>query len=298
MNKKVIIGICVVIFAFALSMAYVISNKSVDIKEQIPVDKTSIVTNPEFVEFMNVRFTPAKVPGLSRDMEKYAINFTEQNLESVPKIKQLLEYAISAPRMQLCDMVTLEENNPSSKYKIITLRPFSFLAQGYLTFEESEQYHLWADKSLEAHQIPTLPDHYYMRYKGEVFTLTFVPLSEEEAYQRHYGIDESVLSPESTSPRLCVMTDSYSYVQGDTIKITGKTKSAEPPLLMQIRFEGALVDEKTFPISEDGSFLQTVIASGPLWVNAGEYEITVSDSRGLSYGVTFELIPRSDSKMP
>ncbi|MEM4253483.1 MAG: hypothetical protein QXE84_08180, partial [Candidatus Nitrosotenuis sp.] len=132
MNKRVIIGICVVIFAFVLvSTVYVFSNKPVEIQEQIPANNTSIVTNPEFVEFMNVRFTPAKFPGLSRDMEKYAINFTEQDLESVPKVKQMLEHALSAPRMQLCNMITLEENSPPSKYKIITLRPFSFLAQSY-----------------------------------------------------------------------------------------------------------------------------------------------------------------------
>jgi hypothetical protein len=147
MNKKVIVGICVVIFAFALASTAYVFSKPADIEEQVPVDKTPMVANPEFVEFMNVRFTPAKVPGLSRDMEKYAINFTEQDLESVPKVKQMLEHAISAPRMLLCDMVTLEYNNPPSKYKIIELKPFSFLTQSYLTSHESDQYHLWADKT-------------------------------------------------------------------------------------------------------------------------------------------------------
>ncbi|CDI05007.1 hypothetical protein NITUZ_140082 [Candidatus Nitrosotenuis uzonensis] len=249
----------------------------------------------EFVEFMNVRFTPAKFPGLTRDMEKYAINFTEQDLESVPKVKQMLEHALSAPKMQLCDMVTLEENNPPSKYKIITLRPFSFLTQSYLISQESNQYHSWANKNLEAYQVPTLPDYHYLRYKGEVFTLTFIPLSEQEAYQRYYGIDESLLGPENTSPRLCVITDSYSYVQGDTIKISGQAKFTDPPLLMQIRFEGILVEEKIIPISEDGSFSQSVITSGTSWYHVGEYEIVVSDSKGVSYGVTFELTPRNDS---
>jgi hypothetical protein len=190
----------------------------------------------------------------------------------------------------------LEENDPPSKYKIIELGPFSFLTQSYLTSQESNQYHLWADKNLESHPVSTLPDYHYLRYKGEVFTLTFIPLSEEKVYQRYYGIDES-LGSENTSPSLCVMTDSYSYIQGDTIKIVGKTRFTDPPLLMQIRFEGILVDEKTFPVSEDGSFLQTVNTSGPAWNHIGEYEITVSDSKGLSYGVTFELMPKSESKM-
>jgi hypothetical protein len=143
MNKRNIVGICIVISAFVLvSTAYVF--KPVVIQEQIPVNNASIVADPEFVEFMNVEFAPAKIPGLARDMEKYAINFTEQDLESIPKVKQMLEHAISAPRMLLCDMVTLEDNNPPSKYKIIELRPFSFLTQSYLTSHESDQYHLWA----------------------------------------------------------------------------------------------------------------------------------------------------------
>jgi len=76
-----------------------------------------------------------------------------------------------------------------------------------------------------------------------------------------------------------VSTDKLSYFGGDTIVISGNVKAilSGTPILIQVfdplsnRIEIAQKD-----VAQDGSFIHTIKATGPLWEKYGEYTVKVS----------------------
>jgi len=77
---------------------------------------------------------------------------------------------------------------------------------------------------------------------------------------------------------LTVMTDNNHYDEGDTIVISGQVETViiNTPLILQIFFDGNLVDIVQFFPAPDGKYSHTLIAEKPLWKNPGEYLVRVS----------------------
>lgn len=294
MNKKILIGIGIVSLTLVLLSTINGFHKPTDNQENIPITKDkSISVNNEFAEIIIVTFAPKKFTGLERGYEDKASNITEQDLESVPKIKQVLEYALMASKMQLNDTDTFVKDDPPSKYIIYQSGPFTFDAESYLTSNELNQYHLWTDKNLIAYPVLTLPDYHFLKYKDEVFTMYFVSTSQPKPNQ---SISYDTSNVTKGSPKIKVNTDSLSYHPGDTITISGNATLTDPTLLIQIFYQGNLVDMVTVTLQEDGRFSHKVIVSGPLWESFGEYSLVVTDSKGHTSTTIFDLIPTTSSE--
>ena len=288
MNKKILIGIGLVSLTLVLLITinnfYILTDNPKDIS--IVRDKSINVDN-EFAEIIIVTFTPEKFTGLERGYEDKASNITEQDLESVPKLKQVLEYALTVSETQLNDTDTFVVDDPPSKYVVYQSGPFTFDAESYLTSNELNQYHSWTDKNLIAYPVLTLPDYHFLKYKDEVFTMYFVSTSQPKPNQ---SISYDTSDVTKDSPQIKVNTDSLSYHLGDTIAISGNTTLTEPTLLIQIFYQGNLVDMVTVTLHEDGSFSHDVVASGPLWESFGEYTLVATDSEGHTSTTIFDLI--------
>ncbi len=80
------------------------------------------------------------------------------------------------------------------------------------------------------------------------------------------------------TPSITTSTDKTSYINGDTIVISGAVKSVVPgtPLTIQI-FDNNnnLVQIAQIDVSQDGKYDYTIKAVGPLWKTSGTYTIKV-----------------------
>jgi predicted secreted protein with PEFG-CTERM motif len=78
-------------------------------------------------------------------------------------------------------------------------------------------------------------------------------------------------------PFITVQTDDNHYDEGDTIVISGNVKTiiADTPVLIQIIYEGSIIEIAQITIAQDGSFSKTVLAEKPVWKNEGAYLIRV-----------------------
>jgi predicted secreted protein with PEFG-CTERM motif len=77
-------------------------------------------------------------------------------------------------------------------------------------------------------------------------------------------------------PPLSIQTNSPSYNQGDTIVINGQIKNALNDTAITVRIVNSLknmVSIAQFVPRSDGSFSTKVLATGPLWTQAGTYTI-------------------------
>jgi len=91
-----------------------------------------------------------------------------------------------------------------------------------------------------------------------------------------------------------VNTDRLSYIDGDTIVISGNVKAilTGTPILIQIfdplsnRIEIAQKD-----VAQDGSYIHTIKATGPLWEKYGEYTVKVSFGPVDTVEVIFSFVP-------
>ena len=79
-------------------------------------------------------------------------------------------------------------------------------------------------------------------------------------------------------PFLTVETDDGHYDEGDTVVISGQlaTIIVDTPIILQLWYEGNLLDAAQFDPAQDGSYSHTIIAERPLWRHEGEYLIIVS----------------------
>lgn len=101
---------------------------------------------------------------------------------------------------------------------------------------------------------------------------------------------------QSDIPFLTVITDDNHYDEGDTIVISGQvaTVIAETPIILQVWFEGNMIDIAQFFPAQDGSYSHTIIAERPSWKNEGEYLIRVSHGEGNIAETSLEFTPKKE----
>lgn len=97
-------------------------------------------------------------------------------------------------------------------------------------------------------------------------------------------------------PFLTVKTDDNRYDEGDTVVISGQlaTVIVGHPIILQIWFEGNLIDAAQFDPAQDGSYSHTIIAEKPLWRQAGEYLVRVSHGEGNIAETTLTFTPKQE----
>ena len=74
---------------------------------------------------------------------------------------------------------------------------------------------------------------------------------------------------------ISVETDESNYQEGDTIIISGEVSTliGETQITMQL-FKGAnMIEIAQIKVSQDGNYVHTIIAQGPLWKNQGDYTV-------------------------
>jgi predicted secreted protein with PEFG-CTERM motif len=74
---------------------------------------------------------------------------------------------------------------------------------------------------------------------------------------------------------ISVKTDESNYHEGDTIIISGdvSTLIGETQVTMQLFKEANMIEIAQIKVSQDGNYVHTIIAQGPLWKNQGDYTV-------------------------
>ena len=94
----------------------------------------------------------------------------------------------------------------------------------------------------------------------------------------------------STLPPLSIQTDLPTYSQGDTVVITGHVREVENSTAITLRVFNSLknlISVAQLTPSSDGSFTKTVLATGPLWKDAGNYTLIAQYGRYTQVNATF-----------
>lgn len=105
-----------------------------------------------------------------------------------------------------------------------------------------------------------------------------------------------VFAQSSDIPFLTVKTDDNHYDEGDTIVISGQLRTVIPatPIILQVWFEGNMIDIAQFFPAQDGSYSHTIIAEKPSWKKAGEYTVRVSHGEGNISETTLNFTPKKE----
>ncbi len=105
-----------------------------------------------------------------------------------------------------------------------------------------------------------------------------------------------VFAQSDNIPFLTVITDDNHYDDGDTVVVSGQvaTVIGGTPIILQIWFEGNMIDIAQFFPAQDGSYSQTIIAEKPSWRNEGEYLIRVSYGEGNIAESTITFTPKQE----
>lgn len=95
---------------------------------------------------------------------------------------------------------------------------------------------------------------------------------------------------------ITIQTDDNNYDEGDTIVVSGQVQTvvAGTPIVLQIFYEGNMIDIAQITVAKDGSYSHTVIAEGPLWSKAGDYLIRASYGEGNIAETQFNFAPKTD----
>lgn len=98
-----------------------------------------------------------------------------------------------------------------------------------------------------------------------------------------------------TNP-ITVQTDDNNYDEGDAIVISGEVTTVVQgtPIVLQIFFEGNLIDIAQITVAQDGSYTNTVIAQGPLWKKSGDYLIRALFGEGNIAETEFNFSLKTD----
>lgn len=98
-----------------------------------------------------------------------------------------------------------------------------------------------------------------------------------------------------TNP-LTVQTDDNNYDEGDTIVISGDVTTVVfgTPVVLQIFYQGNMIDIAQITVAQDGSYTHTILAEGPLWNKAGEYTVRASFGEGNIAETNFSFSPKTD----
>jgi hypothetical protein len=97
-------------------------------------------------------------------------------------------------------------------------------------------------------------------------------------------------------PFLSVKTDDNHYDEGDTVVVSGQvaTVIVDTPIILQVWFEGNMIDIAQFFPAQDGSYSHTIIAEKPSWKKEGEYLIRVSYGEGNIAESNLEFTPKQE----
>jgi predicted secreted protein with PEFG-CTERM motif len=97
-------------------------------------------------------------------------------------------------------------------------------------------------------------------------------------------------------PFLTVKTDDDHYDEGDTVVISGQvaTVIVDTPIILQVWFEGNMIEIAQFSPAQDGSYSQTIIAEKPSWKNEGEYLVRISYAEGNIAESTINFTPNQE----
>jgi len=135
---------------------------------------------------------------------------------------------------------------------------------------------------------------------GQTFQFTFANAGTFDYYcsvhpwmtgQVIVGASGTVTTPQPTQPTVSLTTDRQSYNQGDTIIMSGQVNNSIQHTAVTLRIfnsHGDLISTAQLLPSSDGSFTKTILATGPLWADAGTYTITYQyGSLGIPSNQTF-----------
>ena len=95
---------------------------------------------------------------------------------------------------------------------------------------------------------------------------------------------------------ISVQTDDSNYDVGDTILISGKitTIIGDTPVTIQLFKEANMVEIAQVKVSQDGNYVHTIIAQGPLWKSQGDYTVRVVYGENNIAETSFEYISGSE----
>ena len=99
-------------------------------------------------------------------------------------------------------------------------------------------------------------------------------------------------------PTISIEIDSESYEAGDTITVYGEVSdyNEEDPYknfdvtLRVIASNNNIISIQQLPLDNDGSYLTSILAGGPLWKFDGDYTISVSHGSDRNTSVTFAFV--------
>jgi len=93
-----------------------------------------------------------------------------------------------------------------------------------------------------------------------------------------------------------VQTDHDNYTEGDTILISGNiiTLIGDTQVTMQLFQEGNLIEIAQIKVAQDGNYIHTIIAQGPLWKNQGSYMVKSTYGESNIAETLFDYTPKSD----
>jgi predicted secreted protein with PEFG-CTERM motif len=94
---------------------------------------------------------------------------------------------------------------------------------------------------------------------------------------------------------ISVQTNDNNYSEGNTILISGNivTIIGDTQVTMQLFQEGNLIEIAQIKVSQDGNYVHTIIAQGPLWKNQGTYMVKVTYGEGNIAETLFDYTPES-----
>ena len=95
---------------------------------------------------------------------------------------------------------------------------------------------------------------------------------------------------------ISVQTDDSSYNEGDIIVISGKidTIIGDTQVTIQLFKEANMVEIAQIEVSQDGNYVHTIIAQGPLWKNQGDYVVRTVYGENNIAETSFDYTPEAD----
>ena len=101
----------------------------------------------------------------------------------------------------------------------------------------------------------------------------------------------------SQEPLISVNVSNNSYVEGETIVISGKVATiiGDAPLTIQIFNLGNLIEIVQLVVAQDGSFTTTILAEGGQWQDEGDYTVRASYGEGNIAEANFEFFKKPAS---
>jgi len=96
---------------------------------------------------------------------------------------------------------------------------------------------------------------------------------------------------------ITIETSNDVYYSGDFVVVFGKVQTIfeNTPITIQILNQGNLIGIAQIKVAQDGTFVTSFNASGPLWTNDGTYQVSVSYASATTQ-TTFEFFRQSIDK--